>query len=330
MRVIVLLLLVCTGVYAQSEIRNFKGTIKNNTADSIIVEKQRGNWRGAYALDEKGNFSGRLQQGLGMFDFFYGEKEITLFLGNDTDITITADANNLLETLHYEGKGVEESKYLLNIERDKAELTNQLKKGVSREALQQTTTEMIDDWKTTLNNSSFSFLFKNSMGFTLNRLDGKALLDDLYYEIAIGGMEENPSPGFTYENYKGGTTSLTDFKGKYVYIDIWATWCGPCRGQIPYLKEMEEKYHDKNIVFVSLSIDKQKDHDKWKQFVTKESLGGVQLMADKDWESDFAVAYNVKSIPRFILIDPKGNVVDPDAPRPSEEALQKLLDNLLK
>lgn len=330
MRIIVLLLLVCTGVYAQSEIRNFKGIIKNSTVDSIIVEKQRGNWRGAYAVDGNGHFSGRLQQGLGMFDFYYGEKEITLFLGNDTDITITADANNFIETLHFEGKGVEESIYLLNIERDKAKLTNKLKKGVSREALQQPATEMIEKWKTTLNDSPFSFLFKNSMGFSINRLDSKALLDDLYYEIVVDEMEGTPSPDFTYENHKGGTTSLADFKGKYVYIDVWATWCGPCRGQIPYLKEIEKKYHDKNIVFVSLSIDKQKDYDKWKELVTKESLGGVQLIADKDWESDFAVAYNIKSIPRFILIDPKGNVVNADAPRPSEDVLQELLDNLLK
>lgn len=330
MRIIVLLLLVCTGVYAQSEIRNFKGTIKNSTVDSIIVEKQRGNWHGAYAIDDKGNFSGRLQQGLGMFDFYYGEKEITLFLGNDTDITITADANNFIETLHFEGKGVEESIYLLNIERDKAKLTNKLKKGESREALQQPATEMIEKWKTTLNDSPFSFLFKSSMSFSINRLDSKTLLDDLYYEIAVSKMEGTPSPDFTYENHKGGTTSIKDFKGKYVYIDVWATWCGPCRGQIPYLKELEKKYHDKNIVFVSLSIDKQKDYDKWKQFVTKESLGGIQLIADKDWKSDFAVAYNIKSIPRFILIDPKGNVVNADAPRPSEGALQELLGNLLK
>lgn len=70
MRIVVLLLLVCTGVYAQSEIRNFKGIIKNSAVDSIIVEKQRGNWRGAYAVDGNGHFSGRLQQGLGMFDFY--------------------------------------------------------------------------------------------------------------------------------------------------------------------------------------------------------------------------------------------------------------------
>ncbi|GGB79588.1 hypothetical protein GCM10007424_19690 [Flavobacterium suaedae] len=330
MRIIVLLLLVCTGVYAQSEIKNFKGTIKNSTVDSIIVEKQRGTWREAYALDKNGNFSGRLQQGLGMFDLYYGKKQITLFLGNDTDITITADANNLLETLHFEGKGIEENIYLLNIERDKAELTNKLKNGVSREELQQPANEMIEKWKSTLNNSPFQFLFKSSMGFSFARLNGKALLDELYYEIAVAKLEGNASPDFTYENYKGGTTSLSDFKGKYVYIDVWATWCGPCRGQIPYLKEIEEKYHDKNIVFISLSIDKQKDHDKWKEFVKKESLGGVQLIADKDWESDFAVAYNIKSIPRFILIDPKGNVVNADAPRPSEAALQELLNNLLK
>lgn len=58
----------------------------------------------------------------------------------------------------------------------------------------------------------------------------------------------NKAPDFSdYENYKGGTSSLSDFKGNYVYIDIWATWCKPCIAQIPYLKILEEEYKDKNI-----------------------------------------------------------------------------------
>ncbi len=330
MKKIVLLLLAYTGVYAQSEIKNFKGTIKNSTVDSVIVENQRGTWHKGYALDKNGNFSGRLQQGLSMFTLYYGETEIPLFLGNDSDITITADAKNLIETLRFEGKGMEENTFLADMERDKAELANQLKKGVSKEALEQPASDMVDSWKARMKDKSLSFHFKTFAGYRFTQMDSKRILDELDSEIAITRMEGKPSPNFTFENHKGGTTSLTDFKGKYVYIDVWATWCGPCLKEIPHLKEIEEQYHDKNIVFVSLSIDKQADHDKWEQLVTKEALGGVQLIADKEWESDFTVSYNIKSIPRFILIDPKGNVVKADAPRPSEAALQNLLDKILK
>jgi thiol-disulfide isomerase/thioredoxin len=119
-------------------------------------------------------------------------------------------------------------------------------------------------------------------------------------------------------------------KGKYVYIDVWATWCGPCRAEIPYLKKAEEKYHGKNIEFVSISVDTDKDHDKWKNFVTEKALGGIQLFADKNWNSDFIKAFGINSIPRFILIDPNGVVVDADAKRPSNPKLIEQLDGLLK
>ncbi len=141
--------------------------------------------------------------------------------------------------------------------------------------------------------------------------------------------EGNPSPTFNYENHKGGTTSLADLKGKYVYIDVWATWCGPCLREIPALKETERNYHGKNIEFVSISIDEPKDYDKWKEMVTEKSLSGIQLMADKNWESKFVHEYGILGIPRFILIDPQGNIVSADAPRPSDPMLKKTLDGLL-
>ncbi|AUP80683.1 TlpA family protein disulfide reductase [Flavivirga eckloniae] len=141
-----------------------------------------------------------------------------------------------------------------------------------------------------------------------------------------------PSPEFhNYENYAGGTTSLSDFKGKYVYIDVWATWCGPCMYEFPFLKKIEEKYHGKNIEFVGISIDKAKDREKWKKTIEDKELGGVQLLADKaNYDSDFMKSYVVQAVPKFILIDPEGKIVQNNAPRPSEtEALSKLLDEVL-
>ncbi len=138
-----------------------------------------------------------------------------------------------------------------------------------------------------------------------------------------------PSPKFVgYENFKGGTTSLDDLKGKFVYVDVWATWCGPCKREIPFLKEIEKTYHNKNIEFVSISVDKAKDHDKWVQMVTEKELKGIQLFSDKDWESDFVTGYLIKGIPRFILIDPNGNIVNSNAPRPSDSKLIDLFNEL--
>jgi thiol-disulfide isomerase/thioredoxin len=138
-----------------------------------------------------------------------------------------------------------------------------------------------------------------------------------------------PSPKFMdYENNAGGTTSLDDLKGKYIYMDIWATWCGPCIAEIPALKKTEEAYHNKNIEFVSISIDEIKDHEKWKKMIVEKELGGMQLFADNNWESQFIEEYLIKGIPRFILLDPKGKIVSANAPRPSNDQLIALFKEL--
>ena len=138
------------------------------------------------------------------------------------------------------------------------------------------------------------------------------------------------SPEFDYENYNGGTTSLESLRGKYVYIDVWATWCGPCLREIPYIKEVEKDYRDKNIEFVAISIDEAKDYDKWRGMIEERELVGTHLYTGGDaWQSEFTQAYNVRGIPRFILIDPEGNIFDADTYRPSDPKLRELFDEIL-
>ena len=136
------------------------------------------------------------------------------------------------------------------------------------------------------------------------------------------------SPNFDYKNFAGGNTSLADLEGKYVYIDVWATWCGPCKAEIPYLKEIEKKYHGKNIEFVSISVDSADDEDKWRNMIEDKELGGSQLFSDNSWESKFVQDYRINGIPRFILIDPEGKIVSADAPRPSDNKLTEKFEDL--
>ncbi|WP_158447948.1 TlpA family protein disulfide reductase [Aquimarina longa] len=139
----------------------------------------------------------------------------------------------------------------------------------------------------------------------------------------------NKSPLFSnYKNYSGGTTSLNELLGKYVYIDVWATWCAPCKAEIPYLKKIEEEFRHKNIEFVSISIDEQAKYDTWKNMVSEKELKGVQLFADDNWSSKFVTDYIIQGIPRFILIDPDGNIVTASAPRPSDSKLLDLFKEL--
>ena len=148
------------------------------------------------------------------------------------------------------------------------------------------------------------------------------------YNTIIATQPHKASPQFDYENQKGGKTSLESLKGKYVYIDVWATWCGPCLKEVPSLKKVEEEYQGKNIQFVSISIDNIKDRKKWSNLVNTKQLGGIQLLADMDINSEFIKAYEIKEIPRFILIDPDGNIVNSNAPKPSETKLTELFNEL--
>jgi thiol-disulfide isomerase/thioredoxin len=149
------------------------------------------------------------------------------------------------------------------------------------------------------------------------------------YENLKSLAKGNPSPKFLdYEDNAGGTKSLEDLLGKYVYIDVWATWCGPCIAEIPSLKKVEAAFHGKNIQFLSISIDAEKDHDKWKKMIIDKELVGMQLMADNNWESQFVEDFMIKGIPRFILLDPKGNIITANAPRPSDKKLIETLEGL--
>ena len=136
------------------------------------------------------------------------------------------------------------------------------------------------------------------------------------------------APDFDGKNRQDEQVKLSDLKGKYVYVDVWATWCGPCIREIPDLKKVEKAYHDKEIEFVSISIDKQEDKEKWIKMVGQKELKGTQIMADNAWDSGVVTEYNIAGIPRFILIDKEGNLVKADAPNPSNPDLIDLFESL--
>jgi thiol-disulfide isomerase/thioredoxin len=177
-----------------------------------------------------------------------------------------------------------------------------------------------------IDNANYEKIYQEYLS-TTNNPKLKENLTILYNNIKALEIG-NPSPKFDYENQKGGKTSLESLKGKYVYIDVWATWCGPCLQEVPALQKVEEQYHGKNIEFVSISIDNVKDRVKWSNLVNTKQLGGIQLLADKEWDSKFIKEYEIQGIPRFILIDPNGNIVNSNAPRPSETKLIDLFNEL--
>lgn len=135
---------------------------------------------------------------------------------------------------------------------------------------------------------------------------------------------------FNMEDNKGKKVSLADLKGKIVLVDVWATWCAPCKAEIPHLRKIEEEFKGTDLQVVGISLDEEKDKTKWVQMVKDENLGGIQLYAG-GFNNDFAQYYGIKSIPRFMLFDRDGKIINVTAPRPSDPALKELLlKNLAK
>lgn len=138
----------------------------------------------------------------------------------------------------------------------------------------------------------------------------------------------NDAPEWEYQNLAGKSISSSSLKGKVIYIDIWATWCGPCLRELPYLEKMQESYKgNNNIAFVSISIDQ--DKAAWEAMVKQKNMMGVQLFADKAWNSKIVSDYRINGIPRFIIIGKDGKIINANAQRPSDKILKEILDKAL-
>jgi len=134
----------------------------------------------------------------------------------------------------------------------------------------------------------------------------------------------NPSPDFKFESIDGKEYTLNDFKGKYIYFDLWASWCTPCFTQIPNFKLLEKEFNEKiNFVSIAWNDDKQR----WKQTVLDKELTGFQLFSENK-EHPFFKFYGVKSIPRFILLDKEGKIIESNARQPTDKNLREQLIQL--
>ena len=151
------------------------------------------------------------------------------------------------------------------------------------------------------------------------------------YKLSVGNIFNKkmqlapgkPAPVFVCKDINGKDFSLENFRGKLVYIDFWATWCGPCRHELPYLEELQKDFKGKNIVFVSISLDDNKAA--WEKMVKEKQMKGVQLYGEGAWKSFPATSYQIKGIPTFFLVDAKGNIIKPNAPRPSSDEVRPLI-----
>jgi len=154
-----------------------------------------------------------------------------------------------------------------------------------------------------------------------------ALLILIYNGISWSSIAQEPkrlAPNFRLQNQEGKYVSLTDYKGKVIYLDFWATWCKPCLEEVPGSIKLNKKLSsDTNIVFMAVSIDS--ETERWKQMLEKKKMIGVQLISIAGKESDVLLNYQVATIPRFIVIDKNGYIVLNNAQGPREDGMEEFL-----
>ena len=116
-----------------------------------------------------------------------------------------------------------------------------------------------------------------------------------------------PAPEFTLDDLDGQPVSLSQFKGQVVLIDFWASWCGPCINDLPYLRKVKEKTADWPVVFVNISLDA--DEDDWREAIDKHEIKGVHVRAD-GWGAEVAKTYQVMGIPSYHLVNSQGLIAE--------------------
>jgi len=165
-------------------------------------------------------------------------------------------------------------------------------------------------------------------------LDAKMLEEDPIEEVVEVEETENHED-VMMTDLEGKPVSFSDFKGKVVYVDFWASWCGPCRSQFPHAAKLKEqlemelnKKEKEKIVFLYISID---DTDvKWKAAVEKMQIKGFQAHSPGGWNSKVVKQFGISGIPRYMLINKKGEFVEQNAPRPSDPAIMQMLMEMIR
>ena len=254
---------------------SFKAEIANRNTDAIsFLDRNNGKEVKKIEVNKDGFFKDSFPIEEGFYMLFDGKEYTKVFLKNGYDLTLKMDAKQFDESIVYSGKGALENNFLAQNAIEDAKYDYDLLLASTEDSFNKTIVEKKASDLSALENKKFDPSF---VMLQKKNIENSFVGLTKYYEegLKTRKMDGAMSPSFNYDNYKGGKTKLEDFRGKYVYIDVWATWCAPCRAEIPFLKKLEEKYHQKDIVFLSLSIDQLKDVEKWRKLIKDKELGGA-------------------------------------------------------
>ena len=312
---LVTLLFACTNTNTKQV--TISGTITNPKGDTVKIMMKDTSY--ITTLNEAAHFSISFTLDTATYlSFFHGEESTAMFLKGDENVNLTIDTELFDETIIYEGSAESSylaKKYLLG---EEANIYSQLFSTEKEEFITNLNIHItkVEEELSDINNEAFVAAEK----------ENNVKMVEYYIEKieAIANLPQigEPAIDFTYPDKEGNEFSLSTFKGSLVYIDVWATWCGPCKAEMPALKELEHDYHNNNITFLSVSVDT--DKEAWLTMLADKQLGGVQLWAN-GW-TEITKSYAINGIPRFMLFNTDGKVISLNAPRPSSDEIRGILD----
>ena len=161
------------------------------------------------------------------------------------------------------------------------------------------------DGSFTMDAESIAPLFERLTPQLRNTLSGKELKKDI--QIARRTAMGSQAPDFTQRDTLDRPVSLSDFRGKYVLIDFWASWCKPCRVENPALVQVYKKYKERNFTILGVSLDNNKNN--WIRAIRKDHLGWTHVSDLKFWKNEVALLFGVKTVPQNYLVDPTGKII---------------------
>ena len=258
------------------------------------------------------SFSDGIQQELG-----------ELIISPNSKIAISIDENKLFESINYTGNFKLSNNFLAYSKKNQNQLSEMVRNGIEQEKLEILIYEKGD----MINEKGLSLKIVDSL-----RTYVKVKFDEfsdilkqkntkyLYKASLVNTIGNN----FSFKDIKNNNKTLKDFKGKYVYIDVWATWCQPCKVEHTFLKQLEEHFSNNDeLQIISISTDR--EYDKWKKYIIENSTEGVQLYSGAN--SDFVKFYDIGALPRFIFLNKEGIIINPEEMRPSNPKLLKKLES---
>lgn len=145
---------------------------------------------------------------------------------------------------------------------------------------------------------------------------------DAKIATAINGSSESKAYDFALKDQNGKLVKLSDFKGKVVYLNFWASWCLPCLGEIENHNQIQQQYKDRDFITIMISVDE--DVKSWKKILPRYDKSIIQLQMS-GMKNEIAAKYNLKSIPKSLVINKDGIVIHSDIPMPSNASIYKYL-----